>query len=249
LVTTTLLIARDTPTARYNYITDYSDGCGELPQLDDGWSARFKRATWIMTSVQYRDKLGADMSQMRSKWRYLRRQLHVYEWPRFICVALLLAAGTWYLSRKSPESAWVAWGIILGNLLFALQYRVHAQAADTLPLLLASVWLVGGGLARVMPRPEARTRAAEVWRRLFALLVFVPAVAWTIYHSETRYDYARHRDAREFVERTGFEALPKGSVIFADWRRSRPLWYARSVLFDRTDVLIVTTRGEIEARL
>lgn len=151
VVTATVLIARDTPTARYNYITDHNDGRGELPQLDGGWSVRFKRAAWIMTSVQYRDKLGADISQMRSKWRYLRRQLHVHQWPRFVCVVLLLATGTWCLSRKSPEAAWIAWGIILGDLLFVLQYRVHTQAADTLPLVFACVWLIGAGLARAVP--------------------------------------------------------------------------------------------------
>ena len=233
VVTATLVIARDTPTARYNYITDHNDG----------------RAAWIMTSVQYRDKLGADISQMRSKWRYLRRQLHVFQWPRFVCVVLLLAAGTWSLSRKSPEAVWIAWGIIVGNLIFVLQYRVHGQAADTLPLVFACVWLIGAGFARVVPRSDAPARSAAVWRTVLASLVFVAAAAWTIYHSETRYDYARHRDATAFLERTGFQALPEGSVVFADWKRSRPLWYARSVLFDRMDVRIVTTRGEIEAEL
>ncbi len=161
----------------------------------------------------------------------------------------LLAAGTWCLTRESPEAAWIAWGIVLGNLLVALQYRVHGQAADTLPLLFASVWLIGAGLARVVPRSDARARSPAVWRRVVALVVFLAVATWAVYHAQTRCDYARHRDATAFLEGTNFEALPKNSVVFADWQRSRPLWYARSVSFDRMDVRIMTTRGEIAAKL
>jgi len=249
ILITGLLMVRDTPTARYNYMTDHDDGRNVLPQLSDGWPAKLKRAAWVMTSVQYRDKLGADLSQMRAKWRYLRRQLHVYEWQRFACVLLLLAAGTWYLSRKSPEGAWLAWGIILGNLVFVLQYRVHAQAADTLPLVFASVWLIGAGLAQVMPRPDVQKKPTATPRTIIAAVAFLAATVWTIYHAETRYSEARYRDAVPFLQRVDFPALPERAVVFADWQRSRPLWYARSVMFDRADVRIVTTRGEIEQGL
>ncbi|MGD2108552.1 MAG: DUF2723 domain-containing protein [Phycisphaerae bacterium] len=245
----TLLIVRDTPSAPYNYLIEYDDGREVLVKLDGSLHAKLERAAWILTSVQYRDKLGADFGQIRSKWRYIRRQLHVYEWPRFACAVLLLAAGTWYLGRKSPESALVAWGIIVGNLAFVLHYQVHGQAADTLPTVFASAWLGGAALARIVPHAGTRLRIVAWLRTAVAAPVFLIAVVWTIYHSETRYDYAAHRDATAYMTRIDFASLPRDSVVFADWQKSRPLWYARSVVFDRRDVRIVTTRGGFEAKL
>ena len=96
---------------------------------------------------------------------------------------------------------------------------------------------------------EQVSRVVLVLATITGGILFLAVAGWTVYHGETRYSFARDRDASGFLAQVGFDSLPAESVIFTDWNRSRPLWYARTVLSDRTDVRIVTGSGAIEPSL
>jgi len=258
-----LTLGRDSAGNPYNYIEHYNELHRELPGQDAGLSARGERLRWLVTARQYHELTSSDWQQVRARFRYLRRQLGVYDALPMAAVLLLLAGGTWKLMRRVPEDACCAWGILLGQMAFLLYYRTAVPTADLLPVISAGTWLAGAGFAGLLP-PEASLAGSEAQviiraprlRACVALAAMITAGNWFGYRVETRSGVAAGQDATGFLARVRFAELPAGAVIFADWSHSRPLWYARWVTSRREDVRIVSGRGvpedpawsELEAR-
>ena len=101
--TVVLVLARDVPGNRYNYLEHYNELHGELPAQGEGAAARWERAWWLLSSAQYQEHLSKTMGQVRTQARYVRRELHLYESERFWPVVVVLALGVGVLARRAPE--------------------------------------------------------------------------------------------------------------------------------------------------
>lgn len=69
------LLWRDNPATPYNYIEQYNLDTGILPESSAGWTAKWKRAIWLMSGSQFTDMLGTTWEGARSKLRWLRHEL------------------------------------------------------------------------------------------------------------------------------------------------------------------------------
>jgi hypothetical protein len=57
--------------------------------------------------------------------------------------------------------------------------------------------------------------------------------------ADKRWDEARSQDAAAFVQGVGLATIPQDAVVCTEWTKMAPLQYAKHVLTDRQDVLVI----------
>ncbi len=226
---------RDAPGTPYNHIQTYAEAYGKLPTDSSTFNARWERVSWLVTGQEFRQYMGSNLGQMRSKLRWIRRQLFVYDRVPFYAMLGLMGLGGFVLMRRWPEMAWTGIIYVVGTTGYLIQYRVHDQAADLLPILFGVSLLIGPGLAKLLPTffgPQ---------RRVVPIAALVAIGGWTVLHGEIRYNYAIMRYAVPYLQELDFESLPQDSVMMADWSTAKPLWYKLAVEGVRPDIRVITS--------
>lgn len=235
-----LTYARIGPSSPYSCVQEHvswerqAAGAGRIPEH------RSRQVVWVMRAEVFRRFMGADAGQMRGKFRWVRAQCHVYGTLPLVALLALLALGTISLARWSPPAAVVAWGIILGDLAFVLQYRIHDTAADLLPLLLmGTVLLAAGGSATAQRITREVIGIAGPLKRA-GLEAAGALTLLCVLHAFTRYNHSTWH-ATQYLRDLDLASLPADSVICAPWADARVVWYAELIATPRPDIEILGT--------
>jgi len=245
LLVLALVWDRDYPNSEYNYINHLAEEVPELNEAGEGWQVKWRRLVWLISAKEYHQFAGANFAKTREKFRWVRRQCYVYDSVPFWSIMTVMVAGTLTLINMGRlEQVVLIWGILLGGLAFVLQYRIYAQAADILPILLTVSWLIVAGLSTawqrfIDPYPLRIKRITL----LLCTIGFIGIAAETLYYASHRYNFATARDTREFMTDLDFESLPANTIICAGWAQAKPLWYAKLVSRRRQDVTIIGTNN------
>lgn len=230
-----ILWMRDTPETAYHTVERQRLLWGGMPEFDSDPSIRIARIKWIVGGGQFAHLIGGNSSQVRSKLRWIRRQLFVYETPRLMCLLAVSAVGFFALSRRGADWVLVLLSVIVGNLIFLCQYRVHGQAANLLPTLFGVLLVFGAVMAKSFPYDLTPPR------RITVGIMFAMTCLWTIYHSTVRPNHARGADATRFLADADVSALPRNAVIFSKFGEMCPLWYSALVSHHRSDISVISS--------
>ncbi len=121
----------------------------------------------------------------------------------------------------------------MGSVVFVCMYRIHGDAADILPVLFVLAVLSGVALSPMFPVDS------RGWRRLTAGGLAGIACIVTVLDAPYRHKTGHRLNGLPFLDQVDMPALPDGAIICSHWGTSPPLWYARIVLFERTDIHII----------
>jgi len=229
-----LIWMRDSPGNPYNHVQAYAEVYGKIPVDNSTLPARWERFKWLVTGQEFSHYMGSDLGQSRSKFRWVRRQLFVYDRLPFYVMLGLMGLGGYVLLCRQPEAAWVAAFAIAGQTGYLVQYRVHDQAADLLPIIFGGSLLLGACVPRLLPT------FFGPGRRILPIAAYMAIGGWTAIHAEIRYNWSQLRYAVPYLEEFDFESLPENSVIISGWSPARPLWYKRVVEGVRQDIQIIS---------
>lgn len=225
---------RDTPANPYNHVQRYAEVYNEPTAQNETLGDRWRRFAWLVTGQEFNKYKGADTGQMNSKFRWIRRQLGVYDRTPFLVLLGVLGVGGAALTRSRPELVIALAFVILGTIGFQVQYRVHDQAADLLPVIFACLLLGGVAATRILPTFFARGR------KLGPVIAFLVVASVTASHGATRYDFAEVRQAAPFLEELQWETLPPDAVMISYWTNTRPLWYKQVVEKSQPGITIIS---------
>ena len=232
LAVTVATIALDHPSTEYNTIELHREGyVSEVPAWRTDLGRRLVRFHWLMSGAAFHELVVPDFAHARSKSRWIRRVLFVFETERFAAATAVILLGLVLLARNGLEWALIPLGVIIGNVVFLYLYNVHDQAANLLPLMFAAAMCVGAVLARLFPTGGAR--------REMAWVVFAFACAGNIYFATQRYNYAKTFDATDYLAETQLVNFPKDAVILTNTHIGCALLYDRNVVSRRFDVKII----------
>lgn len=235
LVLTLLL---EDPATPYNYVAIHEASDGGVP-IDDGtFAAAVDRLVWLVTAQQYDALKGANVGQMRSKLRWIRRQLFVYDARAAVVLLLGIGLGMWALWKSGPDWPVLLLGVVAGSIAFQVQYRVHDFASDLLPVIWALVILLGAYAGRFVP---ARARGG---RRIVAGAILVAMAVWVVWYAGERYNYGEAHRRERFLAELRMSSLPEDAVIVSDWNLSVPLLYEKLVRHARGDVTVIGANDE-----
>ncbi|MCC7294077.1 MAG: DUF2723 domain-containing protein [Phycisphaerales bacterium] len=235
-----LTYARIGPSSPYSCVQEHlawerqTAGAGRIPE--DRW----RQVTWVLRAEEFRRFMGADAGQMRAKFRWVRSQCHAYGTLPFIALLALASLGTMSLARSNPPAAAAAWGIILGDLTFVLQYRIHDTAADLLPMLVMGALLLAAGVNHAAQRIMQAVQGVAGPLKRAALEAAGALALVCVIHAFIRYNHATWH-ATEFLNKLDLASLPADSVLCAPWADARVAWYAKLIASPRPDVDILGT--------
>lgn len=249
-------LVRDRPGACYNYIELYNEENPVLPSIEDGLSARWRRAAWLLSAEQFDEYKGVTWEQFAEKLSWLGTQI-TYERPFTDLLALIFVA----INTDPPDSQWyarldtwvfcalTAFGLVLACrrcrlsgillcgfafpfLVFVLMYHVYGQSADLLPVLFAQAVLLGVLGAQIFPQ------GAHWVRQVVAIgLVIGGVFLFRAQAGSENYEIAAH----DYVEEMDMASFPGQAVICGNWRYTVPIRYAACVLTPRSDIHVVTS--------
>jgi len=228
-----LLLYLESPTTAYNYLYDYAEARPGIPEDDGTARAAVARAAWLITAQDFNWLKGSDIGQARSKLRWIRRQLFVYDTRPLLCALLGLGLGGYVLVRRSPDLAAMLACIVIGAIAFQTQYRVHDDATDLVPVAWSLLTIGGAYLARWLPRRIEPPRVT-----LLAAFCIATLGSVAVYNA-TRYNPGQTRAAAAFVEELDLASFPRRSVVASEWSLSRPVLYAKLVRSPRPDIHVV----------
>jgi hypothetical protein len=225
------ILLRDRPSAAYNYIEDFNQERGVLPDADSGLAGRLHRLVWLMSGRQFNEYLGVPLRDLPKKVYWLRGEIAPHGVVSFIVLLAIAGVGASAIFRKSPGAGWLLCGMLVQPVVYAMTYRVHGQAADLLPLLFALTALVGAGLTRCLSwvGPKA-TRIVGVGAMVLAASLVL---------KEQRLCRPRSVDGSEIVEAIDMSTMPEGSIIVTEWDTAAPMRYAK-LITSRADVMVLT---------
>lgn len=232
--------ARIGPSSPYSCVQEHlswerqTAGAERIPE--DRW----RQVVWVMRAEEFQRFMGANAGQVRAKFRWVRSQCHVYGTVPFVALLALLALGTVALARSNPPAAVVAWGIILGDLVFVLQYRIHDTAADLLPMLLMGAVLITAGANRAAQRIAHAVKGLSRPLKLAGYEAVGALALLCVLHADTRHNHSTWH-ATEFLNQLDLASLPADSVVCAPWADARVVWYARLIATPRPDIDILGT--------
>lgn len=237
------LWVRDAPDTPYNYIEQFNAENDVLPQAHDGPAARIERIVWLVSGRQFSGEMGNTWPGVRRKLRWLSNELIPGRWVsvqvmpfRFIVLSVafvVIILATIIAYQRCQVQTLLMAGIAISSVVFVCIYRVYGDAADVLPLLFVVAVLGGVALSPVLSLGPQR------WRRWLGVGLAGVACLVTVIDAPYRRDVGHTRSALEFLEQVDMPTLPTHAVICSRWKTSPPLWYARTVLFDRRDILVI----------
>lgn len=231
-----------------------------MPKSSGGVGARIERVYWEASAKLFHKFVGDEFSDvqsgrdrwlqrfhtLRSKARWTEREifnsvalLGYSEFPEdLVCelsLMVLTAVGMVFTFQIFAPAGTTLLGVATASLIYVLQYRVHGQAADLLPLVFVSaIWL---GVVTVKLHIERWDRFASVLPIAIAIIVAV----WTFYDSPFRLSGATSRDATSFINEIDVGTLPKDAVIITTWADMVPLKYATMFISPRPDISVIPT--------
>jgi hypothetical protein len=234
---------RDRPDVAYNYIEQYNLEHGTLPDASAGAAARWRRLVWLTTAEQFRHQMGATLTGVGKKLRWLAQDVFQRDAALWAAGLLLVPLGAVLIIRRSPPSFWLLCGLGLASAIYVALFRVHGQSADLLPLLWAGAVFAGAAASPVFPRRAGGFRSVAAWSLLAV------TVLWTLGDAPKRAAVGRSADAESFLAGADLAALPAGSVICSHWAASPPLWYEQCVRGRGRDVRVINAREDQWRRL
>ncbi len=236
------LWVRDAPDTPYNYIEQFNAEDDVLPQAHDGPAAKIERIVWLVSGRQFSRSIGNTWAGVLRKLRWLSHDLIPGRWVsvrvmpfRFMVLSagfVVIVLATIIAQQRCQVQTLLMAGMAISSVVFVCIYRVYGGAADVLPLLFVVAVLGGVALSPVLPLGPPR------WRRWLGVGLAGVVCLVTVIDAPYRRDVGRTRSAVEFLDRVDMPKLPNQAVICSLWGTWPPLWYARTVLFDRRDILV-----------
>ncbi len=228
-----LMLYLEKPTTTYNYLLDYAEARTGIPEDDGTFRAAAARLGWLITAQDFNYLKGSTFYQARSKLRWIRRQFFVYDTQPLLIGLLAVSLGGYVLVRRSPELAVMLGSVVVGAVAFQLQYRVHDDATDLVPVAWSLAIVMAAALARWFPRD-----LPPRWRTPLAVICLAGA-ALILRHNAVRYNPGQTRAAEAFLAEMDLASLPPDAVVASDWIMSRPVLYAKLVRTPRPDLHVV----------
>ncbi|HEV8281924.1 MAG TPA: DUF2723 domain-containing protein [Candidatus Limnocylindrales bacterium] len=195
---------------------------------------------WLVGGTQFRSQFGFLSSSGLTDFTGSLSALWLLLADRATPVVPILGlVGLAVLVRRRPAFGLMCAGILVANVYFWSTYLrlEHYLLVPWLVLAIgAGVALESVARALGAPSPSCGPRllgtSGFVGGAALAFAVGLAVVNWQAS------DRSGDRSAELFVD-TVFEALPRDAAILSQWDASTPMWHARYVLGERTDVLIV----------
>ncbi len=227
------ILVRDQTNVAYNYIDLHNAESQALPDSTSGISARFERALWTMTGQQFKEKMGANWSDIRAKITWIHRSAFPVERSVLVLILAIAIAGMMALWIRRRSIAVVLIGFVAQNVVFVCAYQVHGQEANLLPLLLTTTIFCGVAVSGAIARLAIRQQA------LVATGIAILGVGTASTYVMLRSDYRALFDATGKIERADLAMMPEDSVIISEWGVTTPLRYAHHFA-NRPDIHIET---------
>jgi hypothetical protein len=203
------------------------------PPLNFGDPSTWKQLKWHITGGNYKNWFGVDTAERAADLAQLF-------YDQLLLAGLALAAiGAVSIGRRSGVVAVALLAMVLGNVTYFFDYRVHDFEVFFIPTLVVLCWLVGLGADEIVSQLRARRPAlAPVLAAILALLPagLIPAN----YSAVDLSDF----DAAERYAETLVETLPEGAVIInfttpPEWKVDAVFgFYYQLVLRKRLDVRV-----------
>ena len=237
------VMLRDAPTTAYNYIEEHSVAHHGFPEYGSGLSGKAERAVWLLSARQFRGYLGNSWARVRSKARWMARELAGGGSLPAAPVAILVLGGLVVAFRRNPAAAWLIGGMAIQSIVFVSIYRLHGQAANLLPLILSLAVCFGVSLSPLFPRDALGVR------RVLAIVVLCVGCCWLALEARSNLPASVSIDAEWMLEDLDLATIPERSVILTNWEEAAPLRYARVVRTKRLDVEVITAHPADWSRL
>ena len=199
---------RDAPSNPYNYITQYAEVQGGLPDTGERVGDRFRRVSWIVTARQYVDQLTADPKSIRTRIRGIRRALDVAETVPLLCALVILAVGTVVLSLRGARYVLPVFAVLTGQGFYLLVYVVYGRAADVLPMVFMGTLLIGAALATLAPRDPV-----VPWPKRTRVVVFAAVCVWLAHHVSLLLMYPARGPGGQTINMTLIGLLLVGAAV------------------------------------
>jgi len=236
---------RDAKTTEYNYIEHNNAEVHIHPDAETGFAAKARRVYWHITAREFTRYMGntARGTYVRLRWMFnqffLYRMVDLFGIPILVgpltfllLVPIFWIGGVW-VYRRCRVTFWLMIGLVVGNALFIVTYRIFGQAADLTPAMVASAIFLAAGTASLFD--ENKTP-----RRRFAVALLIALSISTLFDAPRR-GPRKSQDATGFIAGVDLASLPPRSVICSTWRESTALWYAMIVQTRRTDISVINT--------
>jgi len=245
------ILVRDTPDTSYNYIEQYNAEVHVVPASDAGFKAKCQRMFWLVSGAQFRSKMGNTWSGLKRKLRWvshdMRRWLGAAGWKHGVILlaawmVIMLSGGAFAWSQNKPAMVLLL-GLAFQSIIFVCLYRIHGDAANTLPLLFTCSVLGGVAISKALNIfGEKLGHAVSV----FVLCVSIIFTVWQVPH---RSETGRAADATTFLRKFNLNSLAADSVICSMWETSTPLWYAKYVTSKRPDITVINASSSAWPRM
>lgn len=176
------------------------------PALNFGDPSNWERFIWHITGGEYKKWFGVDNAERAA-------DLAGVFYEQLLIGGLLLAAiGAVAVARRRGIVAVALLAMVLGNVVYFFDYRVHDFEVFFIPTLVVLCWLVGMGADEALRVVRARVRAER--RGLIAavsvILALVPLALIPANYAAV--DLSGFDDAERYAEAL-IETLPENAVI------------------------------------
>ena len=176
------------------------------PPLNFGDPSSWEQFTWHLSGGNYKDWFGVDRAERAAD---LAALIH----DQLLPAGLILAAvGAASLARRNGIVAVALLGMVLGNVVYFFDYRVHDFEVFFIPSIVVLCWLVGYGASAVIDLVYARVRPS---RRYLATVTAAAAALLPLALVLVNYqsvDLSGFDEAERYAEEV-IETLPEGAVI------------------------------------